>query len=392
MKRLYLQRLLKVTALILPITLIVCFSQNYLFRFEDGNTLRLEKFYLEEEDSLDMILLGASEVHHGYAPGYAYTKYGYTSYVYSIDGNISSLYLPQLKEVLSYQDPQLILVDVGGFSRGARLEEQISLIRKFTESIPPSANQLETLVNFDYDDKASFFFPFIKYHGDLDLAKNRLAYYFRYPDFFDSPALLKGTSTHTVAYSGLNDADLANISDEELDAQSEEHLLDLLDFCQEKKLDNVVFVNFPRHIASQDDKNLMEKIDQIQERITDYGYDFVNLQNKAKDIGLSVPQDFSSPHHLNICGQQKLTEYIGHVAVDEYHLTPREQTEENEAHWEDCADLTDKYFDIAEKQLDAGNTVFIGTDTDILPYLDDETTDLVDQIHEDYDEKQETAE
>ena len=135
MKSIYLKRTLKLTALILPIILVLFILQNDIFRYEDANTKRLEHFYLEEPDSLDVVLLGASEVHHGYAPGYAYSKYGYTSYPYSMDANIGALYIPQLKEILTYQDPGLILVDVSGFSRGAHLDYQASQIRMFTESI-----------------------------------------------------------------------------------------------------------------------------------------------------------------------------------------------------------------------------------------------------------------
>lgn len=385
MKSIYLKRTLKLTALILPIILVLFILQNDIFRYEDANTKRLEHFYLEEPDSLDVVLLGASEVHHGYAPGYAYSKYGYTSYPYSMDANIGALYLPQLKEILTYQDPGLILVDVSGFSRGAHLDYQASQIRIFTESIPPSANRLETLFSFDYDNKMSFFFPFIKYHGDWDLAQLRVIYCSRYQDFLNTPSFLKGLATLSVTYSGPGQNGTANDDNRYINDENEDHLIELLEYCQQNKLYQVVFVNFPRYISNDPTNDVLAKMEQIQEIVEDYGYVFWDLQDDKLEIGLDVTQDFSSTEHLNILGQQKLTEFIGDWVINEYGLVPRTQSETNEAHWEDCATLAHEYIDIIEQELDAGNSTSIGMDTDLLPYLDSEALELVTQIHDNHD-------
>ena len=85
-------RLLKILALIIPVALFVFFMQTNIFCHLDQSTERIRRFYLEEENSLDVVFMGASEVPTGFAPGLAYRDYGFTSYMYTIDANPGSLY------------------------------------------------------------------------------------------------------------------------------------------------------------------------------------------------------------------------------------------------------------------------------------------------------------
>ena len=62
----------KILALLLCIVLTVSFLQSTLFYFYDENYDRVRGFYLEPENTLDVVLVGASDVLNGYSPGYAY--------------------------------------------------------------------------------------------------------------------------------------------------------------------------------------------------------------------------------------------------------------------------------------------------------------------------------
>ena len=65
-------RTLKFIALILPLLFLCIVAQEYLFDYRNYDTVRIEQFYEEEEDSLDVVIIGASEIFTGFAPGYAY--------------------------------------------------------------------------------------------------------------------------------------------------------------------------------------------------------------------------------------------------------------------------------------------------------------------------------
>ena len=353
--KLFISRTLKFVALLLPLACLVCFAQKNLFFFEDANTRRLERFYLEEENSIDVVVMGASETFTGFAPGYAYENFGFTSYVYGMDSNLGSLYLPQLKEVLKHQDPQVILVDVYGFLWGEDWGERIdeARFRIFVESIPFSMNKVQTILSQPYDNKISYFMPYIKYHGEFATAKDRLLLLgeeeLELPD-------LKGIITETVIYDGEGhpgetvDPDTYGLSEEMIECLNE-----FLDYCEKNNVDdNVVFVNFPRFLECEDTHNLLVMATRVEEIVEARGYELLNLQKEKPQIGIDVNHDFYNMHHLNIYGQMKLTDYLGDKLINEYNVVPTEQSAENQAKWEKCMLDTRQYFQMVDALIDSG--------------------------------------
>ena len=63
-----------VSLIVLPLAFVMI-TQNRV----DHNTLRIQGFYQEEKDSLDVIFVGASDVFTGYSAGLAYGEYGFTN-------------------------------------------------------------------------------------------------------------------------------------------------------------------------------------------------------------------------------------------------------------------------------------------------------------------------
>ena len=82
-KKLYITRTVKLVCLFLALTLTFGILQSYVLCRIDANSIRLEGYYQEEKDSLDVVLLGASEVYTGFSSGLAYDKYGFTSYPFA---------------------------------------------------------------------------------------------------------------------------------------------------------------------------------------------------------------------------------------------------------------------------------------------------------------------
>ena len=369
MKKVYLQRALKLVALIVPIVLVVLFLQSYVFVFCDANTERIQRFYCEEPNSLDVVFLGASEITAGYAPGYAYGKYGYTSYMYSMDGNTGSLYTAQLKEILAHQKPELIFVEIFGFTQPIEALNDEAKLRYFAENIPNSPNKFETIRRFHYDNKISCLFPFIKYHGDFDVAAGQLSYLYQNYDSIGSPLLLKGMTTQTVIHTGPGDEDVLNGSNDRLNDHSEAYLVEFLEFCRQQNLDNLVFVNFPRYFEYEDRSDLLSRVRHIQQIVSEHGFEFLDLQPQSEQIGIDIHHDYYNCHHLNVYGQVKLTDHLGKLIIDQYGLTPREQSAENKAHWEASAKATDQYLDLARKEIAAGNEIYLLSEADILQLI-----------------------
>lgn len=355
----FISRTLKLLALVLPLACLIHFGQTKLFYFEDYNTRRFERFYLEEENSLDVVLMGASETFSGFIPGYAYEHYGFTSYLYSQDSNTGANYKSQLKEILKHQDPQVILVDIYGFLCGEGWDfYDEPRFRTYIESIPFSWNKVQTILEQPYEDKISYFVPYIKYHGEYATAMDRL-------DALDDPEKeypdLKGIVSQTVVYQGAGDAGFSvNLDTYQIDENSRKGLEDFLDYCEKENLDNIVFANFPRYLDNENNDNAwVAMIRRVEEILNEHGYPLLNMQERMKEIGLFAVCDFYNTHHLNVYGQVTLTDYLGNKLVNEYGVVPVEQSEENLQKWEKCVMDTREYFEMAEALICMGRDAII---------------------------------
>ena len=71
-KKLYVTRTVKVACLLLALMFSCGFLQTYVLRRDDHNMVRLTGYYREKSGSLDVVLLGASEIYTGYSAGRAY--------------------------------------------------------------------------------------------------------------------------------------------------------------------------------------------------------------------------------------------------------------------------------------------------------------------------------
>lgn len=349
-----LSRFLKFAALLLPIAIICQFSQSYLFCYVDDDTARIHDFYTEEKNSFDVVFIGASEVYTGYSPAYVYDHFGFTTYMYAVASNPGSLYKSQLKEVLSRQNPQLIFVEVNGFLGNDEELMDEAPFRMYVENIPLSYNKVDTIFRYEYENKASCLFPFLKYHGDWQKVEELVENYKFKTMEYDEPALLKGMFTVSAiddaeaVYDVMNDNTAEDISERE-----EAYLIDFLEYCKTEKLDNIVFVRFP-HKLFEANYNRYTHANRVGHIVEKYGYEYINLDQKVEEMKINYTNDFYNNEHLNIYGQIKLSEYLGNLIKNKYQITPIEQTKTNVAHWKECVKYTSAYFHYVDLQIKDG--------------------------------------
>lgn len=338
MKKTNIIRCLKLLALILPILLFIWFAQEYVLYYSNHNTERISRFYQEEENSIDVAFLGASDVFTGYAPAWAYEEYGFTSYMYAMDSNPGVFYKYQLKEVLSKQQPQVIFVEINGFLyEYSEYEEQL---RIFTENIPMSMNKLEAVFRFQEEDRLSFLLPFVAYHTDWGLGEITDKILWKISSS-QSPSLLKGNVTFTDIDIGIPEID--QYSPEETEAT----LVEFIQYCQKENLENIVFVRFPHKNAA----NHALMVQNIEKIVKEHGYTFLNLEEHVEMAGLDSQYDYYNFEHLNIYGQQKLTSYLGDMIVNDFGVVPVTQSEGSRRQWETCVEYYHNFYEYSHTQI-----------------------------------------
>ena len=368
-----LMRYVKVLALLVSIVLTVLFLQNTLFYYFDGNYYRLRGFYREPENSLDVVLLGASDISNGFSPGYAYDYSGLTSYLYSTSGNRGSQYLSQVKEVLAKQRPQMLIFEVHGFLTET-IEEYYKEVRLryYVENIPMSMNKLATIIEHDYDDRLSFIVPFFKYHSqwteDFDELRNR----FIIGSSSDSaPSPLKGYGTSSIISSIMPYYDVAE-NDETIALlpDAEQHLIELLEYLQTCGVENILFTRLPHQLLTEMALNRFLRSNRVEEIVTSYGFDFLDLEQNAVEMDINYEYDFSDADHLNFAGQMKLTEYLCDLMLDEYGVEPMPQTDENQQQWEKAVAYTYALQEYSDELGENGEMMYLSETPELLRELE----------------------
>lgn len=344
MKKLFWFRVMKLLALAIPAVLVVLLVQNWFFFRVDYNTARLKGFYAEPKNSLDVVFIGASDVFTGFSPADAYDQFGFTSYMYAVDSNSASMNLACLKEILKYQDPQWIIVEVNGYLYDREYMAQESPIRDFAECAPWSVNKVETILSYPIEDKISCFFPFILYHGEFgDDEARRESFQYR-KELYGKQTLLKGVLTDTETLSLDPVRSIQNdFGTQELEQSAIEALMGFLDFCKNEGIDNILFVRFPHRVTVDWEYTSYQRSNMVGRIVTEQGYTFLSLEQCISEIGLEYDQDFYDNDHLNIYGQEKLTRYLGALLWERYVTAPMKQTPKNRAQWDLAVEYIHQY-------------------------------------------------
>ncbi len=357
----YVKRTISIICLIIASVLFISLCQEYVFYHLDNNSVRIDGFYNEEKNSIDVVLFGTSEVYAGYSAGLAYDKYGFTSYPYVIDGNHASLIKSQYKEIQRTQNPKLVAIEVNQFlyADDKLLTDDVNL-RRYVDNMPMSKNRIETVLNLEYDNKISCMFPFIKYHGNWqDLSgmyrriENKL--YFK-----NKATLLKGMATFTGYFA--NDGNMVDILNDKTEKPladlTEKYLVDFLEYCKSNEIDNVVFVRFPHRVKEGESYDTFARANTLSRIVKSYGFEYYNFDENIKDMGLDVQKDYYDDDHLNIYGQQKMTTFLGKFFVDKYDITKTDLGDESAKKWQDTVDYTYRYFEYCDECIKQGQNLW----------------------------------
>ena len=353
-------RLLKWLSFAVAIVLIVYFGQRFLLRNMDYDQLRVEGFYMEEPDSLDVVFLGSSEVFRDYSAAQAYEEFGFTSYSYATNGNTVTLWKYALRDIIDRQHPKLIVVETNGALYDDDLLYKEVCLRRLVDNMPHSDVRNDMIRDLGGDELLSYYLPILKYHDNWEHpgkmytgAENTLDLHMR------GYSLFKGSSTNTSKMQPTAYLDVrGDRTVQPLGGKAEALLKDFLEYCRQEKLDNVVFVRFP-HLVTQSEESYSRfaRGNAAEQIIKEYGFDYINLDLYLDEMGVIPEDDFFNSEHMNVYGMKKMTSWYGRYLMDHYGITPKAQTDENVRRWQTCAAYTEAfydYYDIVTKEDSKG--------------------------------------
>lgn len=384
-KKLYITRGIKIVCLLLLVAISATILQRYILCHYDGNRMRLDGYYLEDKDSLDVVFIGASDCYASFAPGLAYEKYGFTSYAYATASNTAGATKTMIKEVMRTQSPKVLLIEVNAFLYGFDNETKTSSVRNYIDNVPYNSNKIEYLSGGNIpatEDEIEYYVPLIKYHGTWNDYPEPSGKYVTqmFKQHMNGSTKLKGYRTRTAIYNPLTDYSPINYTLEnnnktlDLMPQYEAKLREVLEFCQEEHYDNVVFLRMP-HIVDKSTYNRFKRGNRAGEIISEYGFDYINFERDPVTLAYSV-KDYYNIDHLNIYGATKFTEYFGKILTEEYGVTASDLTESQKADWEEAVKYYHRLYDYCDNFINTETKVngveqTLEENLNVMKYIDD---------------------
>lgn len=342
-------RTIKVALLLLTIMVSCLVLQHYFLRNMDHNSLRVDGFYQEERDSLDVVFIGASDMYTSFMPGRAYEQYGFTSYLLASESITSEGVKTAVKEVVRTQHPGMVVIEANAFLYGDdKNDANQAYIHKFFDNVPLSVNKIDFMFNHvPVDERWEYVFPLIKYHG----------LWTEYPERFYMMAsnlsldvrgynYLKGFRTTAkiikTKHKCLNDKLSEETGELPLDPKLEAQLNDLLDYCDEQKL-KVVFVRAP-HYVFDETYDRVKRSNRMAKLCNERGYSYYALENDAVRIGIDEKRDFYNEDHMNVYGALKFTDYLSEKLMYREGLETDLLNEAQTENWKEAVTATNQLY------------------------------------------------
>ena len=345
----YITRTIKITSLVLAVFCATWLLQKFILCHPDHNKLRINGFYLEEPNTLDVVFMGASEMYTSFAPGLAYDKFGFTSYSYATASVTAGAITTQFKEIMRTQDPQLIVVEINPFLYpDDKNENNEGSIRKYIDNVPYNENKREYIKSLATEDEIEYHIPFIKYHnswteypGGIKFAGAMVLQNLR------GYTLLKGYKTNTgicpLDDDYLNQKLINDDTTLDLYPLYEEKLRETLSYCSENNIKNVLFIRAPHLLETESDYEAFCRTNAAEKIIKEYGFDFINFERDRETMSYNAHMYYNR-QHLNVYGSKSFTEYFGEILSNKYGVSKAQLTDRQKSQWNEAAEYYYKFY------------------------------------------------
>ncbi|WP_026491167.1 hypothetical protein [Butyrivibrio sp. XPD2002] len=310
---------------------IVVFCVNevsYIFRYNYAHRDALIGF--ENEDHVNVVFVGGSNVRCAIQPLEGWKEYGITSYNYAANAAKFDLFPRYMDVIRKYNSPELFVIDLRTLPLVVKGVEE-KAIRGWADCYDIyDPIRIRGICDYffrrDYDlnEIPSFFLDIMRFHTqDKNLGVNTQWAPLKRSEIRD---ITKGADDvcEINAYNTI----MLTPEGKGMSELQMKVLKEVLDYCDNNHL-NALFICTP-YILSKEDYDVFDAAEKI---ISERGYTFQNLNDHCEEIGIDFNTHFCDVNHTNYLGAKAVSAYIFNYLSSNYSFS--EQSAESAEKWND---------------------------------------------------------
>lgn len=270
-----------------------------------NTTIKVNGLYNEEKDTYEVMFGGTSHMYCSIIPTQLEDETGIKGYTFTTSQQPVWITYYYIKEFMKYQSPRLIVLDV----REMALEEEYAAEgtnRTALDNLRISVDKFEIIkVSVPKEERASFYFPLIKYHTRWkELKKTDFDFdYLKQTDSERGYVRLKNTANDIEPMKHIEENQMSEIPEKSL-----EYLNKIIDLTKKEGIE-LLLIKSPSN-PNKEEQLLYNSIGAYAEK---KGIEFINFNLLYEEIGLDIKTDFYDKGHLNETGANKFTSYFGKI-------------------------------------------------------------------------------
>lgn len=269
-------------------------------------------FYLEEEDSLDVIGLGASTMFCTIDPRILADEYGINAYDFGASAQALRLTRIFAEEAFKTQHPKVVCLEMLGVCKELKIKDSSSVNYSIMD-LPLSMTKIREIWRMtggDLGDTLSLLIPFVQYK---DRWQELTA-----EDFTEKPLeLSKGAYTPDLIaderpdFSEYYDADTTEPT--EIPEDTYKAILEIKTLCDANGAQLLLF-KAPNGGFTKGESLAIEKI------AAELNVPYLNMFELMDEMEIDLDHDFRDNTHFNCYGSAKASRYLGHYLKEHYGL------------------------------------------------------------------------
>ena len=291
--------------------------------FDYDTTRKVEGFYAEEENSLDFVFVGSSQMFTTVVPAVLWEEYGMTSYDFGANEQPMYLSYYYIKEALKYQNPKAIVLEVSYCNTPEYTHEGVLHIN--LDDLRMSKVKLEAIFDIiPKGERLPYIFELAKYHDTwTTLDKYSLKYLTA-----DKHNPYKGYTPSLDGFpdGGVFNEEIPKVTEKaELAELSVNYMEKIIALCEEEGVD-LLFLKTPNdHIQNQAEYNAVADLADA------HGIPYLDLN-----------KEMNGQLHNHVFHAETITKKIGQWLMSLYEIEDKRKNPEYVI-WNEDADYYYRY-------------------------------------------------